>query len=409
MGDQATIAGKCDPAFAAVRDEFAANFTARGELGAAVCVTVHGVVVADLHGGWAGPGQAWSADTLVNVFSVGKGLMAACAARLAGQGRLDPDALVTTYWPQFGVAGKQGITVRQLLSHQAGLPALRAPQPPGSMLEWARMIRALGEEQPWWEPGTGHGYHVNTFGFLAGELIRLVTGLTPGVYLRREVAGPLGADVHIGLAAADLRRVADFHWADGPPEGVLPSDGGRPGAGLRPRDGMPAPDGVPAPGQTPEGAAAQMTLNAYFNPPDFSGRGVVNSADWRTAEIPSANAHASAAGVARLYSALAAGGAIDGVEAVDRSALAAATEEQVYGDDLVLRRPSRFGLGFQLTHAERELGRGPRSFGHFGAGGSVGFCDPDAGIALGYVTNQMGPRWRNPRNRALIDACYNSL
>ena len=152
-----------------------------------------------------------------------------------------------------------------------------------------------------------------------------------------------------------------------------------------------------------------MTLNAYFNPPDFSGHGVVNSVSWRTAEIPSANAHASAAGVARVYSALAAGGAVDGIVVVDAGALAAWTEEQVYGDDLVLRRPSRFGLGFQLTHPERELGRGPRSFGHFGAGGSVGFCDPDVALAVGYVTNQMGPRWRNPRNRALIDACYDSL
>jgi CubicO group peptidase (beta-lactamase class C family) len=152
-----------------------------------------------------------------------------------------------------------------------------------------------------------------------------------------------------------------------------------------------------------------MTMNAYFNPPDFSGHGVVNTAAWRSAEIPSANAHASAAGIARIYAALVAGGSIDGVRVVDRAALAAAAEEQVYGDDLVLQRPSRFGLGFQLTHPERELGRGPGSFGHFGAGGSVGFCDPDAGLALGYVTNQMGPRWRNPRNRALIDASYACL
>ncbi len=384
MGQQATVTGRCDPAFAAVQNEFAANFTERGELGAGVCVTVHGTVVADLRGGWAGAGRAWSQDTLVNVFSVGKGVIAACAARLVGQRRLDPDALVTRYWPEFGAAGKQDVTVRQLLSHQAGLPALHEPHPAGSMLDWPRMSRALAEEQAWWQPGSGHGYHVNTFGFLAGELIRLVTGVTPGEYVRREVAGPLGADVHIGLAIAELHRVADFHWKDGPPDALLP-------------DGAPPTDG------------ALMTFNAYFNPPDFSGRGVVNSAAWRTAEIPSANAHASAAGVARLYSAFAADGSIDGIEIVDSGALAVATEEQVYGDDLVLRRPSRFGLGFQLTHPERELGRGPRSFGHYGAGGSVGFCDPDAGLAFGYVTNQMGPRWRNPRNRALIDAVYDSL
>jgi CubicO group peptidase (beta-lactamase class C family) len=301
------------------------------------------------------------------------------------------------------------------------LPALHAPLPPGSMLDWAGMIRTLGAEPPWWQLGAGHGYHVNTFGFLAGELVRLVTGLTPGEYLRREVAGPLGADVHIGLLAADLRRVADFDWGDGQPDGVRPPDGTLPPDGVLPpggtlgpdgtlgRAGIVPPDGASPPGQPPDGTDALMTLNAYFNPPDFSGRGVVNSVPWRMAEIPSANAHASAAGLARLYSALAAGGAIDGVEVVDRGALAAATEEQVYGDDLILRRPSRFGLGFQLTHAERELGRGPRSFGHYGAGGSVGFCDPDAGLAFGYVTNQMGPRWRNPRNRALIDAVYDSL
>lgn len=311
MGQQATITGRCDPAFAALRDEFAANFSGRGELGAAVCVIAHGTVVADLHGGWAGAGRAWSADTLVNVFSVGKGLIAACAARLAGQRLLDPDALVTRYWPQFGAAEKQHVTVRQLLSHQAGLPALHAPLQAGSMLDWAQMTRVLAGEEPWWQPGSDHGYHVNTFGFLAGELIRLVSGLTPGEYLRREVAGPLGADVHIGLAAPELRRVADFHWGDGPPDG----------AGSVPGDG---------------GADALMTLNAYFNPPDFSGRGVVNSVSWRMAEIPSANAHASAAGVARMYSALAAGGAIDGVHVVDSAALAAATEEQVYGADLVL-------------------------------------------------------------------------
>ena len=409
MAQLATITGRCDPAFAAVLDEFAANFADRGELGAAVCVTVHGDVVADLHGGWAGAGQAWSAGTLVNVFSVGKGMIAACVARLAGQGLLDPDALVTSYWPRFGVAGKQDITVRQLLSHQAGLPALRAPLPPGSMLDWAGMIRAVGEEPPWWQPGAGHGYHVNTFGFLAGELVRLITGLMPGEYLRRELAGPLGADVHIGLRAADLRRVADFDWGDGPADGALARDDVLPPDGALARAAKPPPDGASPPGQTPDRADALMTLNAYFNPPDFSGRGVVNGAAWRTAEVPSANAHASAAGVARLYSALAAGGAIDGVEVVDRGALAAATEEQVYGHDLVLHRPSRFGLGFQLTHAERELGRGLRSFGHYGAGGSVGFCDPDAGLAFGYVTNQMGPRWRNPRNRALMDAVYDSL
>jgi CubicO group peptidase (beta-lactamase class C family) len=375
--------GWCDRSFAAVGAAFAANFADRGETGAAVCLSIHGTVVADLWGGWGDSSQRrpWQRDTLVNVFSVGKGMVAACAARLTGQGQLDPDAPVASYWPEFAAGDKAAITVRQLLSHQAGLPAIREPMPEGSMLDWAAMTAALAAEPPWWPPGQRHGYHVNTFGFLVGELIRRVTGMTPGTLLRRQIAGPIGADVYIGLPGTEHGRVAEFLWPE------------------RPAD--PAWREIPA--------DHLMAHHAYFNPPGLSGAGVVNTASWRAAEIPSANAHASAAGVARIYAALAGGGALDGIRIVDSGALAAAAEEQVYGPDLVLRRPTRFGLGFQLTHAERQLGRSPMSFGHFGAGGSVGMCDPEAGIALGYVTSQMGPRWQNPRNRALIDAAYDCL
>ena len=375
---QAPIGGWCDPKFAPLRSEFEANFRERGELGAAVSVTLNGIVVADLWGGWidARRTRPWTQDTLVNVFSVGKGLLAVCLASLAGRGVVDPDAQVIRYWPEFGAAGKDTITVRQVLSHQAGLPAVRQPLPPGSGLDWQRMTSLLAAEEPWWQPGAGHGYHVNTFGYLGGELIRRTTGMSVGEFLRRDVAGPLGADVHIGLAAAEHGRVAEFHWPDRAHATAATQS-----------------DSVPN---------NEMALNAYFNPPDFSGVGVVNTPAWRSAQIPSANAHATAAGIARIYTALAAGGA--GV--VAGGALADATREQVYGKDLVLERPSRFGLGFQLTHPERQLGNGARCFGHFGAGGSVGFCDPDARLAVGYVTNQMGPRWRNPRNKAVMDACY---
>jgi CubicO group peptidase (beta-lactamase class C family) len=379
------IGGWCDPRFTAVRDSFAANFTERGETGAAACLIVDGTVVVDLWGGRAGreADRPWQRDTLVNVFSVGKGLVAACAARLAGQRKLDPDAPVTRYWPEFGAAGKQDVTLRVLLSHQCGLPALRTRLPAGSALKWPVMAAALAAEPPWWPPGTGHGYHVNTFGFLAGEVIRRASGRTVGAVLRDEIAGPLGADVHIGLQPGDYGRVADFDW---------------------PGTEIPTP---PAPDRTP--LDELMIHNAYANPGDLSGWGVVNTAAWRAAEVPSANAHATATGVARVYAALAGGGAVDGVRVVDSGALADAVTEQVYGDDLVLRRPSRFGLGFQLTQPERPLGPGPAAFGHFGAGGSVGLCDPDAGVAFGYVTGQMGSRWQNPRNRALIDAIFACL
>jgi len=382
----AGLGGWCDPRFAPVRDAFAANFSERGETGAAACLAVRGTVVVDLWGGLADhrPDRPWQRDTLVNVFSVGKGLIAACVARLIGEGRLDADAPVARYWPEFAAAGKAAVTLRQLLSHQAGLAALRQPLPAGSMLDWPLMTDALAAEPPWWSPGSGHGYHVNTFGFLAGEVIRRVTGVTVGTMLRHEIAGPLGADVHIGLPLAEHGRVAEFAW--------------------------PGQQALAIPQATPGITQDQLMIrNAYANPADLSGLGVVNTVAWRAAEVPSANAHATAAGIARVYAALAGGGTVDGVRVVDSGALADCVAQQVHGDDLVLQRPSRFGLGFQLTQPERPLGPGPSGFGHFGAGGSVGLCDPDAGVAFGYVTGLMGPRWQNPRNRALIDAVFGCL
>ena len=239
------------------------------------------------------------------------------------------------------------------------------------------MTSLLAAEEPWWPPGSGHGYHVNTFGFLGGELLRRTTGRLPGDYLRREIAGPLDADVYIGLTPAQCSRVAEFHWPD-----------------ARRRRGH-----IARRSRHEDGAGGVLQPAGPVGRGRDQHRGVARRAG------SSANAHATATGIARLYAPLAAGGGA----VVDRGALAAATAEQVYGDDLVLRRPSRFGLGFQLTHPEREFGRGRGCFGHFEAGGSVGFCDPDAQLAFGYVTNQMGPRWRNPRNRALIDACYACL
>jgi CubicO group peptidase (beta-lactamase class C family) len=380
--------GRCDPAFRRVGDAFVENFAAHDEVGASACVIVDGRVVVDLWGGWADVArtQPWQADTLVNVYSVGKGLTGLIAARLVGLGSLDVTAPVTRYWPEFaadGTLGKEATTVAHLLSHQAGLPAIRHRLPPDAMYDHDLMARALAAEAPWWEPGKEHGYHVNTFGFLVGEVIRRVTGKSVGTLLRHDVAGPLDADVHIGLPAPEHGRVAQLIQPEAPP----PSD------------------------EEPGGLSDEelMTYNAHFNPSGLSGVGVVNTPAWRMAEVPGTNAHASARGVARVYAALAAGGRLDGLEIVDPGALAAATTEQVYGVDRILRAPTRYGLGFQLTHPERPFGPNPRSFGHHGAGGSLGFCDPDAGVAFAYVMNRTERGWRNPRNRALVDAVYASL
>jgi len=378
------VEGLVDARFARVRDAFLENFLLHDELGGAVCIVVDGVVVVDLWGGHrdlAGR-RPWERDTLVDVFSVGKALLATAAARLVGQGALDLDAPVCAVWPEFAANGKAGVTLRQLLSHTAGLPAVRRRLPRGAMLSPRSMREALATETPWWAPGDALGYHVNTYGFLVGAVIERVTGRSVGTYLREEVCGPIGADVHVGLSARDLGRVAEFRWPQAaPPEA--------------------APEGL-------EGLAL-MRYNTYWNPSGLSGAGVVNTEAWRAAEHPSTNAHATARGIARLYDALVRGGRFNGYELVERHALREATSEAVSGEDLVLERPSRFGLGFQLTMPERPIGISPRGFGHFGAGGSLGFCDPDCGLAFAYVTSAMGPRWQNPRNRALTEAVLASI
>ena len=390
MADMPEIHGICEQRFAAVREALAGNFRDRGEIGAAVALTLDGQPVVDIWGGWADAERRrpWRRDTLVDVFSVGKAMAAACLLMLFEEERIDLDRPVARCWPEFAAGGKEGITARMILGHRAGLPGIRRPLPEFAMYEWATMASALAAEKPWWEPGRTHGYHVNTFGFLVGELVRRVSGIPVGEFFRRRIAEPLGADFHFGIGPEEDGRIADFLL------GVEP-----PGSGARPPTGMTAGD---------EGRE-DLLRSVYFNPPGISGLGTVNTRAWRAAEMPSTNGHATARAIARIYSALACGGAVDGVRLLGAGTIGEAIAETSRGVDFVLRRPSRFGLGFQLTQPERPLGPGPRGFGHFGAGGSLGFADPDARLAFGYTLNRAGPRWQNPRNRALIDAVYASL
>jgi CubicO group peptidase (beta-lactamase class C family) len=377
------IGGTCDPRFAPVRDAFAGNFAQHDEIGAAVTMFVGGRKVVDLWGGWADRARTrpWAEDTLVNIFSIGKAITATCVLRLVQRGLLDLDSPVARWWPQFGAVGKSQITLRQLMAHRAGLPAISPPlMPAGAMLNWDLMVERLAAQAPWWEPGDGHGYHVNTFGYLLGEPVRRACGLTVGALLREEIAGPLGADVHIGLPRSEHGRVAEFCHP-------LPSG---------------SPDDPPPPPQPLATQDELMRACTYNNPPGVSGGIYVNTEGWRLAEIPSTNGHGTARGVAQVYQGLLGG-------LIDADLLAEATTEHSAGVDRILERPSRFGLGYQLTQAERPLGPNPGAFGHFGAGGSLGFCDPEAGVAFGYVMNDMGPRWQNPRNKALIEALYRCL
>ena len=386
------VHGRCEPAFESLRRALAEIMDAGSEVGAALAVHVGKQPVVDL---WAGHTNSartrpWDEHTIVNLYSVGKAVTAVCALRLVEGGALDLDSPVSRYWPEFAQAGKKHLPVRYLLTHQAALPAVFRPLPLGAVLHWEVMTEALAAQEPWWEPGAGHGYHVNTYGFLIGEVVRRISGKSLGTYLRDEISGPAGIDFFIGLGPDLDARCAD----------VIP-----------PR---PGPDGergnVLLGGELATFTGLQrMRVGAYRNPPDLSGQGIINSRGWRAAEVPSTNGHGNARAVARLYAALAGDGELDGVHILSRATIEMAIAEQVYAEDLVLQRPTRFGLGFQLTMPERRLGPGPRSFGHFGAGGSLGFGDPDAHVAFAYAMNQGRAGWQHKHVRHLIDLVYEAL
>jgi len=377
------VQGTVAPGFEGVRDAFAANFSERGDVGASLAVTRDGALVVDLWGGWADAERTrpWTRETLVNVYSTTKGITALAAAMLADRGQLDTDALVTGYWPEFGAAGKERIPVRWLLSHQAGLPAVDGEVPPGGALDWMTMIHLLEQQAPAWEPGTKMGYHAVTYGWLVGEVIRRITGKTPGTFVRDEIAGPLGAGFFIGLPESEDARTAD----------IIPQ----------------ADTGGPLPAFDPNSLAAKaLTLGS-----GQSGAGV-NTRAWRAAELPAANGHANAAALARIYGCLARGGELDGVRLLGKPAIERFATEVVSGHDEVIGVDARRGLGFILSQTGGRYHWGPnqRSFGHSGAGGSLGFADPDARIGFGYTMNQMASGLSaDPRWAPMIEAVYGSL
>ncbi|MEZ4333194.1 MAG: serine hydrolase domain-containing protein [Myxococcota bacterium] len=397
-----TVHGTCDPRFETVRRIFAERIASKQEVGAAIAFTLDGELVVDLWGGHADRQRTrpWERDTIVNTYSTTKGMTTICAHRLVEQGRLDLDAPVARYWPEFAQAGKQDIPVRWLLSHRAGLPAIRKPMPAESLYDWDAMVAALAETAPWWTPGTQHGYSPVTFGHLVGEVIRRIDGRTVGRMFREEIARPLEADFHIGLDARDDARVADMIGglaparAEGEPEASTPKPRLK-GPFARFMQDMTDP--------------TTMVGAAFNNPP--IPRGGVNQRAWRGAEIPAANGHGTARALARIYGALARGGAIDGVRLLEPDTIASATEEQAAGPDATLAgMPIRYGVGFMLRSESMPFSPSPRAFGHPGAGGSLGMADPDRRIGFGFVMNKMGAALTGGQTGyAVIDAFYRSL
>lgn len=406
------IGGSVASGYEAVRDAFANNFAEHGDVGAAVAVYADGRKVVDLWGGIADKrtGKPYAEDTLQLVFSSTKGVTALVINLLAQRGLLDLDAPVTEYWPEFGASGKGNVPVRWLLSHKVGLPYIDAPLPLEDLLRWDPAVEALAAQEPVWEPGTAHGYHAVTFGWLAGEVIRRVTGKTMGTWVAEELSGPLGLDLWVGLPDEQQERVAPLTTSGLRSRARAGNDGSDPGRN--------AGEGGQG-GGTGSGDLASMIeqflgpdallLKALDGAPGiFTQPGIFNRNEVRAAELPAANGITTARSLAKLYATVI--GEVDGHgPLLEPAQLRAATEQQSEGADKVLIVDTSFGVGYMLSSVYSPYG-GRAGFGHSGAGGSVGFADPENGISFSYTMNRMLTALSgDPRPRDLITAVYDSI
>jgi CubicO group peptidase (beta-lactamase class C family) len=351
----AEIHGDYEQRFARVADVLAANLDSGQDIGASVAVVLDGQPVVDIWGGYKDPDatEPWERDTIVNVFSTTKTMTALCALILADRGELDFHTPVAHYWLEFAQAGKDRIEVRHLMGHTAGLSGWQEPVALQELADWERCTSLLAAQAPWWEPGTESGYHAVTQGYLIGEVVRRITGISLGHFFKQTVADPLGADFHIGLPAEAESRVAPLIAP--PPADAHTS--GLPRLGIRT---------LSNPVITGEVTAAQW---------------------WQRAEIPAANGHGNARSVAAIQSAVACGGEVRGTRLLSERGVEAIFEEQSNGRDLVLDVPLRFGVGFGLASETTPMG--PRGCGWGGYGGSLVVNDLDARVTIAYVMNRM--------------------
>lgn len=371
------IHGPCPDRFAAVREQFRRHFDAGEELGARFAACVGGELVIDLRGGWADVARTvpFGPDTLTPVFSTTKAVTAVMMARLVDQGRLAYEQTVASVWPEFGQAGKDGVTVAQLLSHQAGLPGFAEPAEPGVWFDPPAVLARLAAQAPMWPLGQGQGYHPITVGYLAGEVFRRVDGRTLGAALRQDLAEPLGLDLWIGLPDSEHGRCAQ----------------------------MRKPPAAPYLGEIDSIRRAAF-LDRGSAP---GGRG---SAEWRRLEIPSANGHATAPALARLMVAVAGDGTVDGRRVLRPATIAELTAERTRGPDRVLPFDLSWAAGLLRNETSGVFGPGRQAVGHYGWGGSMAMADPETGISAAYVMNRQSVHLvGDPRPVALLEALYAAL
>jgi len=379
------VKGRLDLRFEPVKQAFAELFNDPQERGAALCVQIGGQTVLDIWAGFADKDrrQDWAEDTLVNLFSCTKTFTAVCALQLVSEGKLDLDAPVARYWPEFAAAGKEHISLRQMLCHRAGLPALRELLPPEALYDWQTMTEALALEAPWWTPGSAQGYAAITYGWLVGELIRRVDGRSAGQSIAARIARPLGLDFYLGTPDSEFPRIA--HVARG--KGNL----GDAAAQRLLKAMMTQPESI--------------STRAFANPPSIMTS--TNKPQWRRMEQPAANGHGNARTLASFFSAL-----LDD-RLLPAELIGEMTLEHSQGEDLTLLTETRFGLGCLLDQPDlpnATFGASGKAFGHPGAGGSIGFADPNYELGFGFVCNTLGPYiLMDPRTQQLVRVLIDCL
>lgn len=349
------MGGTCSARFEPVRELFASKLESGEDLGASVALNIDGEMVVDLWGGWADEARTapWTENTITNVFSTTKAMTSLAALVLVARGELELDANVAAYWPEFAANGKAGVKVRHLLSHMSGVSGWEQPITLDDLYDLEKSTALLAAQAPWWEPGTASGYHALNYGHLIGEVIRRITGQRLGEFFAAHIAGPLGADFHIGLPPSEFHRVANVL----PPPAVASSD---------------------PPQLDPNSVAFKSTTNPTLSAETAWTEG------WRRADLGAANGHGNARSVARLQSAVACGGEVDGVRLLSPQTIDRIFEVQSNGIDLVIGAPSKWGVGYGLLPEGREC-----CFG--GWGGSLVIIDVDRRITFAYVMNKMAP------------------
>ena len=377
--------GGYDPKFEHVVEAFRENYRKEDEVGSAVSVVVDGRTVVDIWGGWkeSQRRQEWQRDTIVCMMSVAKGITGIAFNMLVDRGLIDVNAPIAKYWPEFAQNGKENLPVRYALDHRAALPVVLDPMWPGAIFDRVATCNAIAAQAPLWEPGTTAAYHIHTQGFILGEIMRRVSGKTVGEFLREEIAGPLGADYMLAnMSERDQARCAE----------LIPNMDAKLLAAR-------------------EVDKDNLLGKAFTQMPAKTWAENMNSRLWREGEIASGSAHGNARGVARIYGAVARGGEVDGVRLASRASIEAMIKEQHHQVEIMQQRPYRQALGILLnTPAAVFMGPNPRSFGHHGLGGSIGFADPDARVGFSYCCNKMHSVGTNgPRAARLIEAVYSVL